>query len=44
TVPLVIFDLLSCVTGYHPVLIKLGDKRGKIAIMAVSDYNGYFHK
>ncbi|HBF0689780.1 TPA: alpha/beta hydrolase [Clostridioides difficile] len=44
TVPLVIFDLLSCVTGYHPVLIKLGDKRGKIAIMAVSDYNGYLEQ
>ncbi|WP_195269361.1 alpha/beta hydrolase [Eubacterium sp. 1001713B170207_170306_E7] len=40
--PCVIVDYLSCVTGYHPVMIKLADKRGKLAFMAVSDYKEFF--
>ena len=40
-VPAIIADLLSCVTGYHPVMFKLADTRGKAAIMAVPDYEKY---
>ncbi|MEI3614300.1 alpha/beta hydrolase [Pseudogracilibacillus sp. SO30301A] len=40
--PLVIADLLSCLSGYHPVMLKLLAVRGKAAIMAVPvpDYKG----
>lgn len=40
--PVLIADLLSCITGYHPVMLKLADARGKAAIMAVSDYKAFF--
>lgn len=43
-VPAMIADLLSCVTGYHPVMLKLADARGKAAIMAVSDYREFFRQ
>ena len=44
TAPLVIADLLSCLTGYHPVMLKLAASRGKAAIMAVPDYQGYLEQ
>lgn len=40
--PFVIADLLSCLTGYHPVMLKLVAERGKAAIMAVPDYKEHF--
>lgn len=40
--PLIIADILSCLIGYHPVMIKLSDAPGKAAIMAVSDYEEFF--
>lgn len=42
--PLLIADLLSCLIGYHPVMMKLADDRGKAAIMAVPDYKGFLGK
>ena len=42
TIPLVIADILSCLTGYHPVMLKLGDAPGKAAMMAVPDYKEFF--
>ena len=44
TIPLVIADLLSCLTGYHPVMLKLGDAPGKAAMMAVPDYKEFFEQ
>lgn len=44
TVPLLIADLLSCLTGYHPVMVKLGAPRGKAALMAVPDYNVFLRQ
>ncbi len=38
TIPFLIADLLSCLTGYHPVMIKLGAAPGEVAMMAVPDY------
>ena len=42
--PILIADLLSCLIGYHPVMMKLTDERGKAAIMAVSDYKEFFRQ
>lgn len=42
TIPLAIADILSCLTGYHPVMLKLGDASGKAAMMAVPDYKEFF--
>ena len=42
TFPLVIADILSCLTGYHPVMLKLGGAPGKAAMMAVPDYKEFF--
>lgn len=44
TIPLVIADLLSCLTGYHPVMMKLCDAPGKTAMMAVPDYKEFFEQ
>lgn len=44
TFPLVIADLLSCLTGYHPVMLKLGDAPGTAAMMAVPDYQEFFEQ
>lgn len=44
TLPLIIADILSCLTGYHPVMIKLGDAPGKAAMMAVPDYKEFFEQ
>ena len=44
TIPLVIADLLSCLTGYHPVMLKLIAAPGKAAIMAVADYQEFFEQ
>lgn len=41
--PLVIADVLSCVIGYHPVMLKLMDAPGKAAMMAVPDYKVLFN-
>ncbi len=41
-IPLVIADILSCLTGHHPVMLKLGDAPGKAAMMAVPDYKEFF--
>ncbi|MBB6021447.1 dienelactone hydrolase [Paenibacillus sp. JGP012] len=38
---LVVLDLLSCLTGYHPVKVKLAGKPGEAALMAVPDYQEY---
>ncbi|AVD55342.1 MULTISPECIES: alpha/beta hydrolase [Heyndrickxia] len=40
--PFVIADVLSSITGYHPVMIKLVDAHGKVAMMAVPDYKEVF--
>ena len=40
-VPYVIGDLLSCLRGYNPVMLKLADPRGESALMAVPDYYKY---
>lgn len=42
--PAIIAGLLSCVTGYHPVMFKLAGKRGTAAIMAVPDYEKYLQQ
>ncbi len=35
-IPFVVADLLTCITGYHPVMLKLGSYKGENAFM-VSD-------
>lgn len=44
TAPLLAADILSCVTGYHPVMLKLCDAPGKAAMMAVPDYKEFFRQ
>jgi len=40
--PFAIADVLSSIIGYHPVMIKLVDAPGKVAMMAVPDYKEVF--
>lgn len=40
----VIFDLLSCVTGYHPYMLQLASKDGKTALMKVPNFEVYLEK
>lgn len=43
-IPYLVGDLLSCLTGYHPVMLKLADPRGKSALMAVPDYDKFLKR
>lgn len=43
-IPYVIGDLLSCLTGYHPVMLKFADPRGKSAFMSVPDYDKFIKR
>lgn len=40
-IPYLVGDLLSCLTGYHPVMLKLADPQGKAALMAEPDYDKF---
>lgn len=42
--PLVVADILSSFTGYHPIMLKLSGAPGEAAIMAVPDYKSYLQQ
>lgn len=39
-----ILDLLSCLTGYHPVTLGLAAPKGKTALMSVSEYDKFIKR
>ena len=43
-IPYLILDLLSCLTGYHPVMLDLAAPKGKTALMSVSEYDKFIKR